>query len=213
MKYKVIGWTEWESDVPSGEVTEAATQAIIDDIRENGYSFTGWDHQESMNCTPVLNDGKKRLYSQRGFGGLMAEAYDHHGSMDYSRYAFRWDISSNPEDDYTDGMPPLSRSFDPNAFIPEDISEDYVIEVTKEQLDTAERERVLIIDDYPEIRFIDAGDRVTLKYQDISVQYEVKSVIKEKDFSFEDQVALYAHEEGAEQKWQNAKIIATIHLV
>lgn len=213
MKYKVIGWTYWEdADVPTGEITEASTQAIIDDIREHGYSFTGWDHQETMNCAPVLNDGKKRLYSQRGFGALMAEAHGYHGSMDYARFSFRYDISMNPDDDYSDTMPPHSLLFNPNTFIPEDISEDYIIELTEEQMDRAEKKKIVVLDDSPEIRFIDAGDRAILKCADAVIRYEIKKVVKEKDFSEEDQIALYLHAEGAEQKWQSAKLITTIYL-
>ncbi len=38
MKYRVIGWTNYDDyDIPTGEETFAVMAAIIDDIREHGY--------------------------------------------------------------------------------------------------------------------------------------------------------------------------------
>ena len=91
MKYRVIGWTNYDDEsVPdkAGCLGFAERNAIIDDIRKNGYLFSGWDHQEMWDCTPILNDGKKRCYSQRSWGGIMAEAYGDMGDYDYALYTF-----------------------------------------------------------------------------------------------------------------------------
>ena len=92
MKYKVIGWTYYENyDIPfsNGGIGFAERNAVIDEIRKHKYMFTGWHHQESWNnCVPILNDGKKRGFSQRGWGGVMAEAYGEMGDFDYASYAF-----------------------------------------------------------------------------------------------------------------------------
>ena len=206
MKYKVIGWTDWDGDdVVAAEVSDAATEAIIDDIRKQQYKLTGFDHQERMNCAPVLNDGKKRLYSQRGFAALMAKAYDYRASNDYALFLFN-------EDDVEDDLPPMELRFDPDSFISEDISEHYTLDVSEQLFDTAQHQRKLVIDDSPEIRFIDCGDTATLKCNGKSADYKIEGVSKEKDFSEEDRIALDSHLDGAEEKWQNAKIIVTIHL-
>ena len=43
MKYRVVGWTEYDNpNVPMESCSPAAMQAILRDIRENGYLFTGW---------------------------------------------------------------------------------------------------------------------------------------------------------------------------
>ena len=63
MKYKVVGWTSYDGDdVPDseGRIGYAECCAIIDAIKEHGYLFSGWDHQEMFDCAPVLNDGKRR---------------------------------------------------------------------------------------------------------------------------------------------------------
>ena len=206
MKYKVIGWTDWDGDdVMAGEVSDAATEAIIDDIRKHQYKLTGFDHQERTNCAPVLNDGKKRLYSQRGFATLMARAYNYLGSKDYALFLFS-------EDDIEDDLPPMERRFAPDSFAPEDISEHYTLEVNEQSFDMAKCQGKLVIDDSFEIRFIDRGDTVTLKCNGKTADYKIEGVSKEKDFSKEDQIALYSGEKAAEEKWQNAKSTVTIHL-
>ena len=91
MKYRVVGWADYsDPDIEDEDVSEAALQAIIEDIRANGYCFSGWDHQESFGCAPVLNDGKRRTFSQRGFGGVMAMAHGNLSRMGYSEYAFHF---------------------------------------------------------------------------------------------------------------------------
>ena len=100
MKYKVIGWTYYENyEILDSNKTIgfAERNAIIDEIRKHKYLFSGWHHQESWDgVVPILNDGRKRCFSQRGWGGVMAEAYGEMGDFDYARYAF-YD-HANPSD-------------------------------------------------------------------------------------------------------------------
>lgn len=43
MKYKVIGWNYYENeDIEDGDYSDAAYHAIIDDVRANGYCFSGY---------------------------------------------------------------------------------------------------------------------------------------------------------------------------
>lgn len=212
MKYKVIGWTDYDDifyDVEIGHASDAATQAIIDDIREHKYSFSGYDHQESVCCVPVLNDGKKRLYTQRGFGGLMAEAHGYRGSMDYALFSYTARDARGKKS--RRGMPSLKLQFNPEGFTPEDITEDYTIEVGEEIYKQATEAGKIVIDDTPYIRFMDQGDRVTLVCGENSVTYTVHRVVKDKDLTEDDMINLYMKAQGAEEKWQNAKIIAKIY--
>ncbi len=89
MKLKVVGWT-YDCDMRFGDVDcdYAARAAIIADIREHGYLFTGEQHQEESLGVPVMNDGSKRSFSQRGWGDLMAEAYDEEEPNSYAKYSF-----------------------------------------------------------------------------------------------------------------------------
>ena len=107
MKYKVIGWTygdDYEFPTSQEQIGFAERNAIIDEIKKHKYLFSGWHHQESWeNCVPILNDGKKREFSQRGWGGVMAEAYDNFDDYGYSIYTFYQSIDEKylkfPKDD------------------------------------------------------------------------------------------------------------------
>ena len=102
MSYTVIGWTEYDNDlIETGENDDAAVEAILADIREYGYCFSGYAHQEFLCGAPVLSDHKKRLFTQRNFGALMAVA---HGltKEDYPLFAFEVPESKTV-------MPDLSR--------------------------------------------------------------------------------------------------------
>ena len=157
MKYRVVGWTDYENDeveASAGCIGFAERNAIIDDIRRNGYCFSGYDHQEMWNCAPVLNDGKKRLYSQRGWGGVMAEAYGHTGSYSYARFAFQ--LRSR------DSHYP-SQEFDHTHFLPEhDLSEHFDIEVATDIFELSQKRTPFFLEDLDELRFIDSGDTLTL---------------------------------------------------
>lgn len=65
--------------------------ALVDEIRKNGYIFSGYDHQECENYAPVFNDGKIHRFSQRGFADIMAEANGDNDYMAYSLYMFGHD--------------------------------------------------------------------------------------------------------------------------
>lgn len=88
---KVIGWTKPNNRrYPElQEVTRAVVNAIVENIRENGYEFDGESHQcDDMPCTPVLNTGHRVCLSPRTWGGVMAQAYnvDNWDGNAYMRY-------------------------------------------------------------------------------------------------------------------------------
>lgn len=205
MKYKVIGWTyAFDEEVEYAPDTVAAENAIIDDIRENGYLFTGMDHQGCQNCTPVLNDGKKRIFSDREFGCLMAEA---HGEGSYVDYAFGFY-------DELDGgnTPPDSKHFDKNNFVLEDISETFIFDVTKEQFDLAKSNKELKIDDSPSLRYIEAGDRVLICFDGQSECYDITNVEKGKDLPAEIVSKAYRGDKEARELLNRAKIVILLTL-
>lgn len=77
MSIEVIGWTSHDNEkYPVAELDSVEVRdAIVEDIRANGYEFNGVDHQYHESCTPVLNNGKRICCSQRQWGGLMAYAH------------------------------------------------------------------------------------------------------------------------------------------
>ena len=160
MKYRVVGWTDYDSyDVKDvdGPIGFAERNAIIDDIKAHGYLFSGWDHQEMLECVPILNDGKKRCYSQRGWGGVMAEAHGDMGEYDYAGYAFDFSLKREMCV-YPDS------SLYPEDFTPEkDLNEHFEIEVDEGIFELSQKQNPFFLDDTDTLRYIDKGDMLTLK--------------------------------------------------
>ena len=204
MKYRVVGWTcGFDESVEYEESTEGATNAIIDDIKANGYLFTGMDHQGCQNCAPVLNDGKKRLYSDREFGGVMAEAYG--GS--YLDYAFGF------FDELEGGnTPPDSRHFYPDEFVPEQISETYSFELSKKELKGVLASKELRVYDEDALRYIDKGDYVSLKCGERETKYKIEFVYRRKDMTDEELSRFFSGDDSLRKKYYEAKLLVVIEL-
>jgi len=176
MKWKVIGWTYYEDiDYEEGDATDAVTYAIIDEIKKKGYVFSGWDHQEGFNTVPVLNDGKKRTFSQRTFGNLMAIAHGYTGRFDYSLFTFGMDSEHCV---YPDS------SFDESAIVSEEeLNEEFTIDYNIVSFITDEGVNKIKIPNLDILRYIDRGDTLILKKDDELLKYKVTFAIREKDIS------------------------------
>ncbi len=201
MKYKVIGWTS--SDDYSFEDTEAtfAVQAAItDSIKEHGYLFTGYYHQEYSYGAPVLNTGKRVCMSQRGFARLMADAHGDTGVWDYARYMM---LESD------DSVYPSHKDFDKSFFEckyveKEDITEEFSLAGLKYEIDGDK----LIMPDYPELNYIEEGDTVLLGGN----KYEVSEVDRYQDISSDKKAELmarmYSHDDPEKKKNAEAEFLA-----
>lgn len=159
MKYRVIGWTDYENEaIPEGEYSIAKEYAIVEDIRKYDYVFTGMHHENHPYCAPVLNTGEKILLSQRGFGDTMSIA---RGDGSYVDYAYDWEM--DPEDKgFT--FPEGDRCIDVVDKREKvcDLWEEYEMEVSREQFDDAGKNFILVILPDPVYNFLDAGDHLTL---------------------------------------------------
>ncbi|MBE6655248.1 MAG: hypothetical protein E7609_00045 [Ruminococcaceae bacterium] len=173
MKYRVVGWTDYDSDIvpeARGRIGYAECCAVIDEIKKHGYLFSGWDHQECLYCVPVLNDGKKRCFSQRGWGGIMAEAYGYTDPYDYSLFTFYESI--DPEK-----VKKPSASFNPGTFTPEtDLNERFLLTANEFFFRHADANNPFCIDDTEAFRFIDAGDTLTLCYANEEIDFFVTEI-------------------------------------
>lgn len=177
MKLRVVGWTDYSNtrDIPEGEKTWSARNAIIDDIKKNGYLFSGECHQEGSNCAPILNDGKLYRYSQRGWGDIMAEAHGDCESMSYSLYAFGYRIKREQEIRPTIG-------YNRWEFTPEtDLNEKFTVSADKSVFDSAEKDGRIKLDDLLELRYIDKGDTLKLICENEKAEYKIEDVDREKD--------------------------------
>ncbi len=172
MKYKVIGWVGYDDiDIEEADCSCAAYNAIIDDIKDNGYCFSGYSHQELSMGAPVLNDGFKRCFSQRGWGGLMAEAHGHTGAYDYSNYAYSYGNCDSEK------MPGFDRSIDPNDIkAGENLNETFSLSVSTEIFEKAKTELIYVEYESPRTRYIDTGDTLELITEGNIASYSVLGV-------------------------------------
>lgn len=215
MKYKVIGWTYYDNHaIEEGRNTWAARNAIVDEIKKHGYVFTGYDHQERDNCVPVLNDGRLRRFSQRGFGDIMAEAHGCTGSMDYSLFSFGFEDETQlvlPENTYTaEGRAPRTN-----------LNERFKLSVTKEVFASAAGGAEIKLDDLPELRYLDEGDTLSLVCGEETADYTVTALDRRKDLTKKERLELElalcntrntARKRLAEEKLERAKIVLHVTL-
>jgi len=174
MKYRVIGWTYNEDGniLDSGStIGFAERNAIIDEIRKHKYLFSGWHHQESWNgVVPILNDGKKRCFSQRGWGGVMAEAYEHMGDYDYASFTFHQSIAN-------DKLHFAPDDFDIDEYVPEAVeNEHFKVLVSGALFEIAKTSNPFYLEDLDELRYIDKNDLITLCYNGEELTYVVKDI-------------------------------------
>ena len=175
MKYRIVGWTWFEDpdfDVKAENISLAEYRVIIDEIKKHGYLFTGWHHQ-TLDCAPVFNDGKKRLFSQRGWGDVMAHAHGH-GNETYGYVKYAWKQSVDEEDLV---MPDEEDLVTFDDFTPEtDLNEVYEIEVNEELFNYAKSNNPLYISNLFRLRFIDKNDTLILKCGENTTKYVVEWV-------------------------------------
>ena len=173
MKYKVIGWTYYDNEeILSSNKTIgfAERNAIIDEIKKNKYLFTGYDHQEEYNTVPVLNDGRARLFSQRGFGGLMAEAYNKMNDYDYALYTFNESIDERYK------KYPLNTFNEENNKIENVENETFEIEINEDLFNIAKNKNPFYLEDLSCLRYIDEDDTLILKCKDESLTFLIKDI-------------------------------------
>lgn len=176
MKYKVIGWTFSDNyDIENAPLTFAARHAIVDAIKENNYLFSGYDHQEAWYGCPVLNDGKKRACSQRGFAGIMAEAHGETEPYSYSKYMFAVKEEAK--------IKPKAIINKQEMVTPSSLRETYTIQVSKKVYLTVLKESFIILKDLAELRYIDSSDSIIIKNGNNIKTCEVLSVNRYRNIS------------------------------
>ena len=84
---RIVGWTEWDDPqyedmfpigggaIHSSADVDAAEAVIAEELRANGYKFTGDYHQNGDYGVPIFDTGKVFQCTQRTWGAIMAKAY------------------------------------------------------------------------------------------------------------------------------------------
>ena len=207
MKLRVVGWVAPYAVIEEGEMSWAVRNAIIDELRKHGYIFSGPTQGDSHDCTPVLNNGKKYLFSTRGWADVMAEAQGYTGSMDYMRFYMplgyeneilpdtklnEFDYVSvedmdeslsffydEVDEEYREDLLSTSKFLKPET----DLNERIDLEVTKDVVDRALGEGKITVPVLPELRYLDAGDTLALKCEGNIAEFTVSEVVRKRDLS------------------------------
>ena len=173
MKYKVVGWTYYESPYKNTPVTYAKTKAVIEEIKEKGYFFSGEDHQERDNCVPVFNDGSKGIFSRRGFAACMAEAHGYTRVLDYARFTDRRFIAR--------GRYPQYASIDKALFkSPSRLAQTFKITLSEEDYKILEEEKVCKILSIDKYDYLDIGDKIRVVAGDKSTLFTVRDLNRDR---------------------------------
>ena len=188
MKLKIIGWTYYDnSGYPDARNSWAVSNCILDEIAKRNYFFTGEHHQESSFCAPVFNNGKVATLSRRGFAALMAEAHGYVRPYDYAMFTEMMFIRK-------DKLRIPTESPNASLIVPEEeLFEEFVIEVTAEQLAQIEKDGRFDMEDNAELRFVDAGDTIKFVCGQDSVCKKVIDVERDRDLSDEDRAKIYMY--------------------
>ena len=102
---KIIGWTwygnpDYVEMFPIGSVANTdwerkeVEKIIIEELRNNGYRFTGDYHQDGDFGVPIFDNGMVATFSKRQWGALMYKAYPDDGNyekgLEYTKWAWNW---------------------------------------------------------------------------------------------------------------------------
>ncbi len=216
MKLAVIGWTYYDDpNYEYFETTWATHYAVLNDVIKNKYIFTGYHHQEYDYCCPVLNNGKKIIFSQRGFGGLMAKAHGYNKTYDYSIFSYPVNPNSK-EYIFPKKAPDNSLIVDEKT-----LYETYTIEADMETIATADIKNQLRLLDLPKYHLIEVGDKVQLIHGKHTSKFKIINVNREKDVSVIDEYNfkyrncdIFNEKEKEEiiKKYENAKLVLILTL-
>jgi hypothetical protein len=90
---------------------ENVSRFITEEIKKRGYKFSGYYHHKGQFGCPVLDDTYLVVFTQRGWGQIMEDAYHEHPDdpMAYAYWAFMDPVGSTEvypsEEDWTKEIP------------------------------------------------------------------------------------------------------------
>ena len=75
-KLRIVGWTSFDDDYPmtldNSKLFNEKLHLVAKEIGENGYFFSGEEHQNGLTGMPVFSDGTAFRASMRTWGYIMA---------------------------------------------------------------------------------------------------------------------------------------------
>lgn len=208
MKYKVVGWTDYDyngfKEMPSFNMH--AYMTLVREIREKSYRISGYDHQE-RGWVPVFNTGEIVRMTQRGWGGLMADAlqFEQENGYEYSIYGvggevmgFNSDTIYGPEDIE---LPKI-----------EDICDYYKVMLLKKTYESLKSgNNILRFFVTYELSHTDPHDRLLLQYRDQIIETEIlESLVVEYGKENETKILNYCKNYKYDENSNEERIISII---
>lgn len=224
MKIKVVGWTEYDlHEFEEGYNGWAVRMAVVDEIRKNGYLFSGYAHQEYSNCAPVFNDGKMRRFSQRGFADMMAEAHGNNDYMGYSLYMFglNENMCRYPQNEVHKGDFQVEKNLAETFVLPVDEKFFASAPTIKHYHEIRGVKKTIKLADLPELRYIEEGDTLVLTCNGKSSAFGVLEVERDRNLTHEEDWKFrmcmsdcenYAAREAAIKKFMDLPVIITLRV-
>lgn len=102
---KIVGWGSYDSKYPNLNFEEypqnLVNYLVIEEIKKNGYSFSGQDHQNHFFGAPIFSNGTMLRCSMRTWGILMAVSHGDvvNGQPNYMDYYIDCEEEKFPEQD------------------------------------------------------------------------------------------------------------------
>ncbi len=89
-KLHVVKWVPWRFNLDGNSCcNDYHENVLIEHIRENNIKFGGFYHQDGALGMPVFSDGSEMDKSYRGWGDIMAKAWeDEYDEWSYCKYAW-----------------------------------------------------------------------------------------------------------------------------
>lgn len=199
MKYKIVGWTDYDNEEFKEMVnfTHNAYLTLIREIREQGYTISGYDHQEN-GWVPIFNTGEIIRMTQRGWGGIMADViqFEQKNGYEYSIYGVGGAVMG-----YNDESIYLKDDIDfPNI---EDICDTYKIVISEKTFNNYQDGETLFrffINE--ELSSSDNHDHLLLTYKGHVIKTEIMCIYYYEKSKIDDQIeACRAYEEDKESKY------------
>lgn len=98
-KLKIVGWTDFDSEYPMPDYTNQELNERLNlvciEIAQNGYVFSGQEHQNASTGVPVFSDGTCFRASMRAWASIMASI---HSSANGKRLSYMSFYMSLDED-------------------------------------------------------------------------------------------------------------------
>ena len=107
---KVTGWTHWDNDDYERDLDSLSMdtyldieEAVIKEIKDKGYKFSGQYHQHGEYGCPIVDNEYVYQVSMRKWGGIIARAHSLPNEDGLAYVMWAWCKPNNEKEIYPEG--------------------------------------------------------------------------------------------------------------